>query len=80
MSHTSSSGSVANSTSTSGSVAGATTPTVLGATAPTILGGAAILPVTGNDPLIIALVVTSMTIAAMVLASFFVSRIVRKFI
>ncbi len=68
--------------STGGQVLGASTPLVLGATTPAVLGaaGAAILPVTGNNFLVLVLVVASMAVATMVLISFFVSRIIRKFI
>jgi hypothetical protein len=65
-----------------GQVLGASTPAVLGAVAPAILGasGAAILPVTGNNPWVMLFVIISMTVATMVLLSFVVSRIIRKFI
>ncbi len=87
MSHSSSSGS---SSGSSGQVLGATAPAVMGATAPAVLGvtapavlgatGAAVLPVTGNNPFVMLFVIISLAVAGLVLISFVVSRVIRKFI
>lgn len=70
--------------STTGSVLGLQMPTisdgsVLGAVTPAV-AGTAILPVTGNNPLIMALVITSIAIATLVIISFIVTRILKRFI
>lgn len=77
--------------STSGSRAAAETGSVLGLQMPALTGGsvlgastpavagAAILPVTGNNPLVLGLVIVSMAISILVVTSFIVTRVIRKF-